>query len=282
MLLRSGELPVGGQWSYEPKWDGFRALAVADGSTRLLSRRGNDLTYMCAAIDSLGAAVPDTVLDGELVAFSDGHPSFGALEGVMRREQPASVAFLAFDVLWLGGVSLVDKTYEERRAALEALSLPDPAYVSPRFDDGEALFRKTLEQGYEGVVAKRRTSIYRCGERTSAWVKTKHWREGEFVIGGWSPPYGDHGWGLLVGERDGDALRFRGRVEFGFAPGLKEQIASQLASQQRPRSPFVNRRGRTGDVYVEPVSTAEVRYLELTASGFLRHATFRQLGGRWS
>jgi bifunctional non-homologous end joining protein LigD len=279
MLLRSGELPVGGQWSYEPKWDGFRALAVADGSTRLLSRRGNDLTYMCEEINSLGTAVPDSVLDGELVAFRDGQASFEALQGVMRREEPASVAFLAFDVLWLRGVSLVDQTYDERREALEGLDLPEPAYVSPRFDDGEALFNETLEQGYEGVVAKRRTSIYRCGERTSAWVKTKHWREGEFVMGGWSPPHGDHGWGLLVGERHGDALRFRGRVEFGFAPGQKEHVATQLASLRRSSSPFADRRARAGDVYVEPVSSAEVRYRDLTSSGILRHATFRQLGG---
>jgi ATP-dependent DNA ligase len=75
MLLRSGTLPLGDQWSYEPTWDGFRALGVVRDGTTLLSRRGNDLTYMCQEIDSLGSAIPDSVLDGELVPFRDGQPS---------------------------------------------------------------------------------------------------------------------------------------------------------------------------------------------------------------
>ncbi len=160
--------------------------------------------------------------------------------------------------------------------------MPDPVYVSPRFDDGQALFSKTLEQGYEGVVAKRRTSIYRCGERTSAWVKAKHWRVGEFVIGGWSPPYGDHGWGLLIGEADGDrGLVSRGRVEFGFAPGERDDLETMLHPLSCATSPFTDRR-RAHDEYVEPALTAEIRNLEVTSTGVLRHPSFRQLGGRWS
>ena len=283
MLLRLGPLPTGDAWSYEPKWDGFRALAITDGRTRLVSRRGNDLTHLCPEVASFGEGHADTVLDGELVAFVDGQPSFEALQVVMRKRTPASVAFLAFDALWIDGRSLLDETYNRRREALETLNLNDPVYLSPRFDDGEALFERTREQGYEGVVAKRRTSLYRCGERTSAWVKTKHWRTGEFVIGGWSEPYGDHGWGMLVGEPDeSSSLRFRGRVEFGFAPGEREDLAKALAAIEVDASPFADRAAHVGDTFVEPVMLAEIRYLEVTTSGVLRHAVFRQLGGRWS
>ena len=282
MLLRLAPLPHGESWSFEPKWDGFRALAVVDARTRLLSRRGSDLTRLCPAISSLGADLSETVLDGELVAFRDGQPSFEALQAVMRRGDTASVAFLAFDLLWLRGTSLFQEPYQHRREALEALMLPDPAYVSPRFDDGETLFAQTRDQGYEGVVAKRRTSVYRCGERSDAWIKAKHWHEGEFVIGGWSPPYRDHGWGLLVGEADEEGdLRFRGRVEWGITLTDREELEGTLAPLSSHISPFVDHRERVDDVYVSPSVSVEIRYLEVTTSGVLRHATFRQIGGRW-
>ena len=131
MLLRIGSLPSGDGWSFEPKWDGFRALAVADGRTRLLSRHGNDLTHPCPDIASRGQGHADTVLDGELVAFVDGQPSFEALQGVMRSRTPGSVGFLAFDALWIGGRSLLDETYERRREALEALKLGRPDLCQP-------------------------------------------------------------------------------------------------------------------------------------------------------
>ena len=201
MLPRLGPLPTGERWSFEPKWDGFRALAFVDGRARLVSRRGNDLTHLCPQVASLtSAGLGDAVLDGEIVALRDGRPSFEALQARMREGSSEAVALLAFDVLWLRGESLVDHPYEARRDLLEGLELPDPAYVSPRFDDGEALFHRTREQGFEGVVAKRRSSLYRSGERTSAWTKAKHWQEDEFGIGGWSPPRGDHGWGSWSGS----------------------------------------------------------------------------------
>ena len=96
----------------------------------------------------------------------------------MRHRVEVPTAFLAFDVLRLRGVSLTEQPYALRREALEALELSEPVFVSPRFDDGVTLFEQTKAQGYEGVVAKRRTSVYRCGERSPNWVKTKHWREG--------------------------------------------------------------------------------------------------------
>ena len=131
-------------------------------------------------------------------------------------------------------------------------------------------------------MANHRNSVYRCGERSGAWIKTKHWREGEFVIGGWSPPYRDHGWGLLVGEVEEDGeLPFRGRVEWGINPTDREELLRTLAPLTRAVSPFVDRRYRADDLYVSPSVTAEIRYLEVTTSGVLRHATFRQIGGRW-
>jgi len=114
--------------------------------------------------------------------------------------------------------------------------------LSPRFDDGEALFEQTLRQGYGGIVAKRRRSMYHPGVRTRDWIKTKHWVVEEFLIGGWSPPRHRHGWGLLVGEIDErGVLGYRGRVEFGITPDVRVVLEEQLLSLARRTSPFSQR-----------------------------------------
>jgi bifunctional non-homologous end joining protein LigD len=128
------------------------------------------------------------VFDGEIVAFRDGIQSFEGLQSAMRRGSSESVAFIMFDVLWLHGASLVDRPCIGHRAILEQLELPDGISLTPRFDDGDALFTATRANGYEGVVAKRLRSRYRAGLRTRDWIKPKHWQEAEFAIGGWAPP----------------------------------------------------------------------------------------------
>ena len=109
----------------------------------------------------------------------------------------------------------------------------------------------------------------------------KHWHEREFVIGGWSPAYGDHGWGLLVGEYDDEgALRFGGRVQWGITRTHREELEHMLGRSVIPGSPFADHRASAHEVFVEPTLSAEIRYLEMTSGGLLRHATFRHLGGR--
>jgi bifunctional non-homologous end joining protein LigD len=285
MLATLGPLPLADGWSFEPKWDGFRALCFVDrGRVSLVSRRGHDLTRLCPGVSVLAGRAEPAVFDGEIVAFRNGEQSFEALQGVMRRRIGVEdVAFLAFDLLWLSGRSLQRVPYDERRAELEALQLEAPVALSPRFDDGEALFEQTLRQGYEGVVAKRRRSMYHPGVRTRDWIKTKHWKVAEFLIGGWSPARHQHGWGLLVGEVDErGVLRYRGRVEFGITPEVRLVFEDRLASLVRRTSPFAERIREPDAVFVEPNVPAEIRYLERTSGGWLRHAAFRQLGGRWS
>src|SRR3954454_23663349 len=143
-LATSGPLPNGPDWSFEPKWDGFRGMPVVDSTVRLLSRRGNDLTYLCPSVEQLHAhAFGPAVFDGEIVAFRDGVQSFEGLQSAMRRRSSEAVAFLPFDVLGVRGISLIDRPYAERRAVLEELEFPDGISITPRFDDGAALFEAT-------------------------------------------------------------------------------------------------------------------------------------------
>ena len=144
----------------------------------------------------------EVVLDGEIVAFDEhGRPSFERLQRRMHVSAPSSVRRLAsevpvvyaiFDLLYADGRSLMEQPYAERRQALEALGLEGPAWRVPAAHPGEgqALLEATQAQGLEGVVAKRLDSIYEPGRRSGTWVKIKHTRRQELVIGGWIPGEG--------------------------------------------------------------------------------------------
>jgi len=177
MLARSGPLPTRGGYAYEVKWDGFRAIVSTEGTLRVRSRRGWDMTEHVTFLSGLDV---NAVLDGELVAFGpDGSPDFPLLcERMLMRRPGIAVTLMLFDLLSLDGRSLLNEPYSNRRQELEALDLNDVRWQTPEtFDDGEALFEAVCAHELEGALAKRRDSRYRPGER--GWVKTKnrsYWR----------------------------------------------------------------------------------------------------------
>jgi bifunctional non-homologous end joining protein LigD len=165
-------------WSLEPKWDGWRCLAHVDGGRlRLTSRWRTDLTSRFPELGELPDVIADRrlLLDGELVALRpDGSQDFHAL---MARRRRARLVFVAFDVLHVDGRQLVDAPYSERRLELEQLRVRDHHWLTTpavRDDAAAALYGFTLEQGWEGVVAKRLDSPYRPASRDGAWLKAKH------------------------------------------------------------------------------------------------------------
>jgi bifunctional non-homologous end joining protein LigD len=177
MLARSGPLPLEPGWSYELKWDGFRALVRSGGEFRVRSRRGWNITPL---LPELSALPLEAVLDGELVALGeDGWPDFPLLcERMLNGRSSVAIVYVIFDVLELDGRATTHLPYRDRRALLEEFALHDRHWqTSASFDDGAALFAVAEEHGLEGVVAKRLRSPYRPGER--GWVKVKnrsYWR----------------------------------------------------------------------------------------------------------
>jgi bifunctional non-homologous end joining protein LigD len=176
MLSHPGHLPFGSGWSFELKWDGFRALVSTEDGLRVRSRRG---WSMAELLPELGSLPSGLMLDGELVAWRDGDPYFpDVCARVLNRDASIPITFVAFDVLRIDGKNMMDASFEERRAALIRLPLrPPTSVVAETFADGPALFDAVCRLGLEGVVAKRLSSRYRPGER--GWVKTKnpnYWR----------------------------------------------------------------------------------------------------------
>ncbi len=202
LAVAEGLPPDDGAWAYEFKWDGMRVLVRVDGGRiQLFSRNDNDVTHSFPELRGVGEALGShqALLDGEVVVLdADGRPSFSQLQHRIHTDSPAAVRRLSaahpaslvlFDLLHLDGVSLLDRTYDQRRAAIEGLHLGGPNWaVTPSFTDidGAEMLRGSADAGMEGVVAKRRSSPYRPGRRSRDWVKVKHIRTQEVVIGGFT------------------------------------------------------------------------------------------------
>jgi bifunctional non-homologous end joining protein LigD len=287
----SDALPTTGEWAYEMKWDGVRAVAVVDGPTvRLASRNGNDVTIAYPELQPLAEQLSlAAVLDGEIVAVDDdGRASFQRLQARMHLRDPATirevaarvpVAYVLFDVLWLDGHLVTDLAYTDRRRLLEGLELRGPSWQTPSTsDDGAHAFDVSRQLGFEGLVAKRLDSRYEPGRRSPAWRKVKHQREQEFVVGGWLEGEGSRGGrigALLIGYFDDDgALRWAGRVGTGFTEAELDRWAGLLAPIAVVDSPFADRGLPRAAHYVQPAFVAQVRFTEWTDSGRIRHPAY--------
>lgn len=281
-----------GQWAFEMKWDGVRALAevTSDGSAHLTSRNGRDETSrypdLLPDLRHLGC---DAVLDGEIIATdAKGVPRFGLLQpriNLTRASEIAAAAaaqpvqYLLFDLLELDGISLAGLPYEQRRELLEQL-VPgglDRVQVPPVFDgDLLAALDASSTLQLEGVMAKRLGSRYRPGRRTDDWLKIKHHASQSVVVSGWRAGEGSRAstlGSLLVAVPDGGRLRYVGRVGTGFdTAGLTEaaQRLAELAVNECALVDVPDADARDAH-WVRPVLVGEVRHAGLSGSGKLWH-----------
>jgi bifunctional non-homologous end joining protein LigD len=291
------------RWGFEIKWDGVRALVhVAQGRVRAFSRTTQDVTAQYPELASLADLLPGrrAILDGEVVAFDgNGRPSFqrlqarlgiGSKSGVEAKMSEVPVVFVAFDILYLDGRDLTGRPYEERRATLESLGLEGESFrVSPAVvGDGRAILALP---GIEGVVAKRLGSAYEPGARSGAWRKIKLQRRQELVIGGWTPGRGARKGrigAILVGVHDAppdearergapQRLLYAGSVGTGFTAAELDRLQALLGPLRREGSPFATPVDKTDAVFVEPRLVAELEFTEWTASGRLRHPSYKGL-----
>ena len=188
LLLRTDALPSSDHWLYELKLDGYRAIAFnRQGTLHLRSRNNKDFSGRYPGVVTALATLPnDTVIDGEIVAFDeDGRPSFNALQNLGSATAP--VVYYVFDVLVFAGRDVIREPLEARRTLLERKVLPkvsEPVrYAAALEADLPELIASVKAQGFEGLVAKRRNSVYEPGLRSGAWQNMRVNRSQEFVIG---------------------------------------------------------------------------------------------------
>ncbi|WP_433681131.1 ATP-dependent DNA ligase [Nocardia sp. CA-119907] len=277
MLATAGEVAEldDAEWCFETKWDGFRLIAeIESGALTLRSRRGNTVTerYPGIAVLATELADHDVVLDGEAVVFDD----HGAANLGLLQADAARAVFVAFDVLYLDGTSLIRKRYSDRRRVLEALAANAPSLmVPPRLDgSGADALRRSQEQRMEGVVAKRRDSVYLPGKRGHSWVKQRNWRTQEILIGGWRRSDARNFKSLLVGIPHDGRLYYVGRVGTGFSEPVMRDLAARLGKLERKTAPFDNEltaEEREDAVWVTPKLGGTVRFMNWTETGRLWH-----------
>jgi len=291
MAKLTDTLPEGEKWIYEVKFDGYRALLLKNhGSVALRSRNDKDLTATYPTIETAAHRLnaETALLDGEIVALdASGKPSFQALQHRSAHRSYA-IVFYAFDLLHLDGVDLLREPLEQRRRRLPALVKGTGILLSqPLTGSAQDVIDAVSRIGLEGVVAKRADSCYEPGERSGAWVKLKLDKQQEFVVGGYRPgPNGVDA--LLVGYYEGKRLCFAGKVRAGFTPHVRREVLERLAPFAVPQCPFVDLPnsktthwggGVTAEQmaemkWVRPEVVAQIRFVEWTSDGHLRHAAF--------
>jgi len=264
---------------------------VKDGTAvRLISRNQKDLTRSYPSIVAQGKKVSagQAVIDGERVALdANSKPSFQALQHRGRGAEHR-IASYAFDLLHVDGRELLQEPLDTRRSLLpkiieeSGLLLSEPLPGPP-----EDIIRAVRSLGLEGVVAKRRSLLYQPGERSGDWVKLRLDLAQEFVVGGYRP--GSNGVdALLVGVYAGKLLRFSGKTRAGFIPHTRRDLVSALKPLHTDKCPFPGlpdtKPSRWGGrvmaedmkvmQWVLPSLVVQIRFLEWTADGRLRHATY--------
>lgn len=257
---------------YEIKWDGFRCLAhKGEDYTALVSRNGwlmdENFPEIMAALKQCARPV---VLDGELVVLWGDRGDFSLLQGRSRLRSPEKIqaaarkypaTLLVFDILRLDGRDVTRQPLMTRKKYLADLLAAGSAMINLPWVEGEgrALFEAARRAGHEGVVAKRKTSIYRPGARTGDWLKIKHWREETTIITGYKlqPEFG-----LLV-TRPGKAVS---TVRQGIGPEERTAfltVAQDLITDQK-----------AGVAEIQPFLKCRVQFKEWTNDGRLRHPVF--------
>jgi bifunctional non-homologous end joining protein LigD len=290
MLARSvSELPTdNSEWLYEIKLDGYRCLiGKSSNKVTLWSRRGNTFTKQFPLIaQACNGLEPDTLIDGEIVAIDDyGRVSFNLLQH--HRSKAQAIQFYAFDLLIYKGRSLSGVALETRRKLLtEALStVGDPIRLSEAFETTPAdLIRAAKEQSLEGIVAKRKDSIYEPGKRSRAWLKYRINRGQEFVIGGFTPGHPFDA--LIVGYNEDEKLYYVGKVRNGFVSQVRREVYRRFKGLEIDACPFANlpEKKRTmwaltrdemkNCIWLKPELVAQIEFAEWTSDNHLRHSKF--------
>lgn len=284
----AGPAPNAAEWLFEIKFDGYRMLVRNDvAGARLLTRNGHDWTSKLRPLQGAfeRLKLPPGWYDGEIVLPNEaGIPDFGALQQAFDTQRTNDLVLYLFDVPYVAGHDLRSAPLQARRLLLKGLlaaSNAHPIRFSEEFDAApQSVVASACKLGLEGVIAKRRSSMYRSS-RSADWVKLKCSQRQEFVIGGYTAPQGARtAFGaLLLGVNDAQgALRYAGDVGTGFTERALKDIKRALDTRVRTKSPFAAGSKIDGKPsWVAPTLVAEVSFGEWTHAGRIRHAVFRGL-----
>ncbi|KJS18467.1 MAG: ATP-dependent DNA ligase [Peptococcaceae bacterium BRH_c4b] len=279
---------------YEIKWDGYRGLAYLDGGTEILSRNLLDIGLKFPELGQLHKKVggQPAIIDGEIVVFENGKPSFAGIQSRGRSALPGRInqgsierpaVFVAFDVLYREGKSVMDLPLGERKKLLGEIVSPGDEIILSQYisESGVDFYNACAGEDLEGVVAKALESPYLPGRRSPYWKKFRHTQEADLIICGYQPSRDGRSLGSLVlGASLEDRLVYQGKVGTGFSNSEAESLLDALGKIETNFAvlnvpPAEKKQTR----WVKPLLVCTVNYLTTTAEGYLRHPVYRGL--RW-
>jgi bifunctional non-homologous end joining protein LigD len=272
MLAATGtrEILQSKSYIFEPKLDGYRALCQKRGGTlRLISRNNRDITLEFPGLSFGDHINADCTLDGEIVVYDEkGNPSFALMQQRKHRRPPPT--YVAFDILELEGRDLRRLPLSERKQLLaEVIEEGGNLQLMPITENGAELWNVVITRGLEGVMAKKKESIYVTG-RSRAWLKIKLEKTVDSVIVGYATKTREIA-SLALGLYDGATLTYIGQVGTGFSESLLEKLSKELVRASNDVVLPTNVRP------VVPDKVCEVKYLEYTKDGRLRAPVFLRI-----
>lgn len=293
MLIAENVAPFADEkYIYEMKWDGERCVAYLDpkGGTELRNKRNVRMLPKVPELAEIHSqAKKRCILDGELLCLVDGKPSFSTIQRrslmsnryrieLEAKKYPAT--FIVFDILYFDGDDLTMRPLTERKKVLQKAVTESARFaVSRVFDAGQALalFSLAQQQGLEGIVAKKKDSLYFQGKRTKTWLKMKNLMDDDFVVCGYIYKKNNMT-SIVLGQYSGENLVYKGHVTLGVGGAAFTQVKAQPRVDHPPfDKPIPPGHGNEDAIWVAPTLVCTVEYMHKTSNGGMRQPVFKGL-----
>lgn len=269
-------------WIFEIKWDGYRAIADLRNGVQMYSRNGIPFSNgFLPIIAELRQQPHEMILDGEIVAYDkNGQPSFQALQNAGN--QSVLIKYQVFDLLWLNGHSTEELSLLQRKELLQdaLIEMPHIQYHDHIEEDGIAFFEQVKQMDLEGMIAKKKSSVYERDARSQSWLKIKNHQTDEILICGYTAPKGERSYfgSLITGVEVDGTLHFCGHVGTGFDDATLKSLYEIMQAYVQNDCPF-DEIPETNDIptWLRPELIAEIKHAGMTQDKHYRHPVYMGL-----